>query len=91
MAIAVKEKEDNRTTISISSELRRKIKTAASFHDMTINDFLDQVVQDVYQKPDCIRIREEIERDIKAGKYDEIKEAMKNNATNRHFHKNGWT
>lgn len=73
IATANKETEDTRTTVTLPSALRRKIKAAASLCGMTIPEYLDRIVEDVYQKPDCIRIREEIERDIKAGKYDEIK------------------
>lgn len=43
------EKNNRRSTISISLKLRRKIKTAASFYGMTIPEYLNQAIENIYE------------------------------------------
>jgi len=43
------EQNNKRSTISISLKLRRKIKTNASFYGMTIPEYLNQVIENIYE------------------------------------------
>ena len=78
----VKVKEDcsnggNRTTISIAKEIHDRIKINAAHGRLSLSEYLDKAIPNLYEEPECKRIDRQMKKEIAEGRFNEIMEVKK--------------
>ncbi len=66
-----------RTTISIPKEIHNRIKINAAHGRLSLSEYLDKAIPNLYEEPECYRIKRQIEKEIAEGKFNEILEEKK--------------
>jgi len=64
----------NRTTISIAKEIHDRIKINAAHGRLSLSEYLDKAIPNLYEEPECKRIDRQIRKEIEEGKFNDILE-----------------